>query len=79
MDVEKRLKEKGYDLPLPPKPVANYVTAVRTGNLVFLSGHGPFRKDGTVIKGRVGDDLTTQQGYEAAQRTALMLLPNGIG
>jgi len=41
MKAEERLKEKGLKLPAPPKPVANYVTAVRTGNLMFLSGHGP--------------------------------------
>lgn len=74
MDVEERLKEKGLALPAPPKPVANYVTAVRTGNLVFLSGHGPFRTDGTLITGRVGADLTLEQGYEASQRTMLLLL-----
>jgi len=74
MDVEERLKEKGLALAAPPKPVANYVTAVRTGNLVFLSGHGPFRADGTLITGRVGADLTLEQGYEASQRTMLLLL-----
>ena len=74
MSVEEKLKEKGLELPAPPKPVANYVTAVRTGNLVFLSGHGPFRGDGTLITGRVGADLTLEQGYEASQRTMLMLL-----
>jgi enamine deaminase RidA (YjgF/YER057c/UK114 family) len=74
MEAEKQLKENGFELPVPPKPVANYVTAVRTGNLIFLSGHGPFRQDGTLVKGRVGDDLTLEQGYEAAQRTALLLL-----
>lgn len=74
METEKRLKEKGFELPVPPTPVANYVRAVRTGDLIFLSGHGPFRQDGTLIKGRVGADLTLEQGYEAARRTALLLL-----
>jgi len=74
MKAEERLKEKGLELPAPPKPVANYVTAVRTGNLVFLSGHGPFREDGTLITGRVGADLTLEQGYEASRRTMLLLL-----
>ena len=74
MKAEERIKEKGFELPAPPKPVANYVTAVRTGNLVFLSGHGPFRGDGTLITGRVGTDLTLEQGYEASLRTALLLL-----
>lgn len=74
MRVEEAIKKKGLELPDPPKPVANYVTAVRSGNLVFLSGHGPFKEDGTLIRGKVGADLTLEQGYEAAQRTMLMLL-----
>ena len=74
MEAEKRLLEKGFELPAPPKPVASYVTAVRTGNLVFLPGHGPLREDGSLVKGRVGVDLTLEQGYEAARRTALQLL-----
>jgi enamine deaminase RidA (YjgF/YER057c/UK114 family) len=74
MKAEDGLQEKGFRLPAPPKPLANYVTAVRTGNLVFLSGHGPFREDGTLITGRVGSDLTLEQGYEASQRTVLLLL-----
>lgn len=74
MRAEDRIKEEGFELPAPPKPVANYVTAVRTGNLVFLSGHGPFREDGTLITGRVGADLTLEQGYDASRRTILLLL-----
>lgn len=74
MDVEKKLKEMGLELPPPVKPVANYVLAVRTGNLVFLSGHGPVRKDGSLITGKVGRDLTLEQGYEAARQVALALL-----
>jgi enamine deaminase RidA (YjgF/YER057c/UK114 family) len=54
--------------------VANYVPAVRTGNLVFLSGHGPLKEDGSLIIGKVGSDLTTEQGYEAARRIAIGLL-----
>jgi enamine deaminase RidA (YjgF/YER057c/UK114 family) len=74
MQVEARIKELGFQLPQAAKPVANYVPAVRTGNLVFLSGHGPTRSDGTVIKGRVGADLTLEQGYEAARWVAIGLL-----
>jgi len=54
--------------------VANYVPAVRTGNLVFLSGHGPFKEDGSLITGKVGADLTVEQGYETARRIAIGLL-----
>jgi enamine deaminase RidA (YjgF/YER057c/UK114 family) len=74
MNAEKKLSELGIELPPVGQPVANYVPAVRTGNLVFLSGHGPVRKDGTRIAGKVGSDLTVEQGYEAARQVALVLL-----
>lgn len=73
-DVEKRLKDLGIQLPAPQKPIANYVKAVRTGNLVFLAGHGPSNPDGTDITGKVGKDLTVQQGYDAAKTVGLNLL-----
>ena len=59
MQVEARLKEMGVKLPPAVTPVANYVPSVRTGNLVFLSGHGPFNEDGSLITGKVGSELTT--------------------
>ena len=74
MQVEARLKEMGIKLPAAVKPVANYVPAVRAGNLVFLSGHGPFTEDGSLITGKVGSELTPEQGYEAARRVAIGLL-----
>jgi enamine deaminase RidA (YjgF/YER057c/UK114 family) len=74
MQVEARLKEMGIELPPAVTPVANYVPSVRTGNLVFLSGHGPFNEDGSLITGKVGSELTTEQGYEAARRVAIGLL-----
>jgi len=74
MDVERRLRELGLRLPPPATPVANYVPAVRTANLVFLSGHGPLAEDGRLITGKLGSDLTVEQGYEAAKLVALGLL-----
>jgi len=74
MQVEARLEEMGIKLPPAVSPVANYVPAVRSGNLVFLSGHGPFKEDGSLITGKVGSELTTEQGYEAARRIAIGLL-----
>jgi enamine deaminase RidA (YjgF/YER057c/UK114 family) len=74
MQIETKLKEMGVELPPSLTPVANYVPAVRTGNLVFLSGHGPLKEDGSLIIGKVGSDLTTEQGYEAARRIAIGLL-----
>lgn len=73
-DAEKKLKELGLQLPAAQKPIANYVKAVRTGNLVYLAGHGPSNPDGTDITGKVGKDLTIQQGYDAARSTGLNLL-----
>ena len=74
MSVEDRLKELGLELPSPPRPIANYVPAVQTGSLVFVSGHGP-RRDGTnAYTGKVGRELTTQQGYEAARLVMLNCL-----
>ena len=74
MNAEAKLEEMGLKLPAAGKPVANYVVAVSTGNLVFLSGHGPVMEDGTLIRGKVGTDLTVEEGYEAARQTALVLL-----
>ena len=68
---EEKLKEKGIILSTPGKPVANYVNAVRVGNLLFLAGKGPTKPDGTNITGKVGKDLTLEQGYEAARLTAI--------
>ncbi len=74
MQVEARLKELGIDLPPAITPVANYVPAVVTGNLVFLSGHGPVKEDGTLVTGKVGADLTVEEGYETARLIAMGLL-----
>ena len=73
-DPEAKLKEMGLSLPTPGKPLANYVTAVRTGNLVFLAGHGPAQPWGPTATGKVGRDLTVAQGAEAARNVGLNLL-----
>lgn len=70
-DPEARLAELGIVLPTPPTPVANYVNGVRTGNLIFLAGKGPRRADGTEITGKLGADVTIEEGYEAARLTAI--------
>jgi enamine deaminase RidA (YjgF/YER057c/UK114 family) len=74
MGPEARLKELNLDLPTPPRPMANYVTAARSGNLLFLSGHGPVRDGRVIHQGRIGRDLTIEQGREAARLTGLNLL-----
>ena len=72
---EKKLAELGITLPGASSPVANYVGAVRTGNLLFLAGCGPARgPDGKSPKGQVGTDLTVEEGYEAARLVGINLL-----
>ena len=71
--AEETLKKKNILLPAPPSPVANYVPAVRVGNLLFLSGSGP---DPSAPRGKVGKDLTLEQGYQAARSVGLNLLAN---
>jgi enamine deaminase RidA (YjgF/YER057c/UK114 family) len=73
-DVEARLKDLGISLPAASPPVANYVPTVRTGNLVFLAGTASKNLDGTLITGKVGADLSSDQGYQAARLTGIYLL-----
>ena len=74
-EIESRLEQLGISLPAEPVPIANYVPGVRTGNLVYLSGLGPAsRPDGTTPSGKVGRDLTTEEGYEAARLTGINIL-----
>jgi len=74
IDPEKRLKELGIELPVPAAPVANFVRAVRSGNLVFLSGHGPRKTDGSYITGKVGREVSLELARDAARLTAVNLL-----
>jgi enamine deaminase RidA (YjgF/YER057c/UK114 family) len=70
-DVETKLKSINIELPTISKPLANYVHVVRSGNLLFLAGKGPSKPDGTYITGKVGKDLTIEQGRDAARLTAI--------
>jgi enamine deaminase RidA (YjgF/YER057c/UK114 family) len=72
--AEQRLRERGIELPRVMAPVANYVPAVRTGNLVFLAGTGPVKPDGAFVTGKVGKDVTIEDAYGHARLTGLMLL-----
>jgi len=71
MSYETRLTELGIHLPSPPQPVATYIPAVQAGDLLFLSGVVPFRDGKLALAGKLGTDLTVEQGYEAA-RIALL-------
>jgi len=70
-DPEAKLKELGIVLTAPGAPIANYVNAVQTGNLMFLAGKGPLPQDGKDVVGRLGKDMTIEQGYQAARSTAI--------
>ena len=74
MDIEARLKKLGFTLPEPPQPVAAYVPAVLVGDLLFLSGTTCYKDGEFLFTGRVGAELTIEQGYSAARQTALNLL-----
>src|SRR5439155_23730290 len=75
MGAEARLKERNITLPQPATPLATYVGAVRVGNLLFVSGHGPLRVDGKPsARGKVGRELTVEQGYQVAREIGLSLL-----
>ena len=71
MSFDTRLRDLGVELPPPPKPVASYIPAVRSGNLLFLSGVLPFRDGRLTLTGKLGRDVTPDQGREAS-RTAVL-------
>ena len=74
MSAEKRLKELGIELGTVSQPVANYVNAVRAGNLLFLAGKGPRAEDGKRPSGKVGRDYTVEQAYQHARTVGMDLL-----
>jgi enamine deaminase RidA (YjgF/YER057c/UK114 family) len=74
MSVEQRIAELGLRLPPVKEPVATYANAVRTGNLIYVSGTVPVLPDGTVPTGKVGADVTTEQAVEHAHCVGLQLL-----
>jgi enamine deaminase RidA (YjgF/YER057c/UK114 family) len=73
-DPDKRIAALKIELPTVTAPIASYVNSVRTGNLLYLSGKGPKKADGTYIKGKLGGDLTIEQGQEAARLTGMIIL-----
>ena len=76
MSIDQRLNELGIVLPPAPEPAGNYVGGVQVGNLLFMSGCGPRKTDGSSITGKVGDDLSTEEAYEAARIVGLNMLAN---
>jgi enamine deaminase RidA (YjgF/YER057c/UK114 family) len=74
MGAEERLAQLKLELPPAPKPVATYVTAMKVDDMLYVSGHGPLRPDGTMITGRLGDDMDVPGGIVAARQTGLAIL-----
>lgn len=72
--ADERFNKLGLTLPPAPKPMGVYKPFLQVGNLVYVSGHGTVREDGTLIKGRIGQDLTEDAGKSAAQQVGLAIL-----
>jgi enamine deaminase RidA (YjgF/YER057c/UK114 family) len=74
MSPDEKLSELQLQLPEAPKPGGIYTPAVQVGNMLYVSGHGPVQSDGSLITGRVGQDLTEEQGKAAARQVGLTIL-----
>jgi enamine deaminase RidA (YjgF/YER057c/UK114 family) len=74
MTPEEKLKSLGLVLPKVPTPVGNYVPFKIDGRTIYLSGQGPRRPDGTLVSGRVGEDVSVEQAYGCARLVGLGLL-----
>jgi enamine deaminase RidA (YjgF/YER057c/UK114 family) len=73
-DPESRLKELGITLPPAPQPLGAYRPAMIAGGMIYTSGHLPIREDGTLVKGKVGETLSLEEGIEAARLAGLSIL-----
>jgi enamine deaminase RidA (YjgF/YER057c/UK114 family) len=73
-DVEQKLKDLKIELIKPSVPLGSYVKAVRSGNLIFLAGHGPTKTDGSLLTGKVGKEVTLEQANHAARQAGIALL-----
>ena len=74
MSAEEKINELNLELPNAPKPMGVYKPIVFDGHLAYLSGHGPLRSDGTLVTGRIGENMDLQDGYDAARQTGLAML-----
>ena len=74
MSAEEKLTELNIELPPAPEPGGVYKPIVVTGNMAYVSGHGPLCNDGSMLTGRVGSEVDEQAGYQAARQTGLAIL-----
>ena len=74
MSADEKMVELGLELPPAPAPMGVYKPIVITGKLAYLSGHGPVQADGTLMTGRVGDDLDLEAGAQSARQVGLTML-----
>lgn len=74
MSIDARIAELGIILPAPAAPVASYVPAVEANGTLYISGQLPFREDGSIVTGRLGQDVDLEAGVEAAKRCGIMLI-----
>ncbi len=74
MSADERIAELGLELPPVPEPGGVYKPVVEIGNVIYVSGHGPLQPDGTMISGKVGAELTEEEGYAAARQVGLTIL-----
>jgi len=74
MDVDKNFEKLGLKLPPAPKPLGVYKPTLQIGNDVYVSGHGPVQLDGSLIVGRIGKDMTPEEGKMAARQVGLAIL-----
>ena len=72
--IEKKLEEMGIVLPEAPEPIANYVSVKREGQMLYFSGAGPIKDGKAVMQGKLGKELTVEEGYEAAKMAAINLI-----
>lgn len=73
-EIDRKIEELGIDLTIGPEPMANYVSVQKAGNIWFFSGAGPFKDGKPAMFGRLGENMTTEEGYEAARLAGINLL-----
>lgn len=74
MKIENKIEDLGIQLPIPPTPIATYTSCKQVGNLIFVSGQGPIIEGAQLFTGKVGREITKEEGYEAARYCAINLL-----